>query len=47
MGYATDIFDDKELLHFYEVNSSKHPDFPYGLYPPFDLHEMEALLTAS
>lgn len=40
MGYATDIFDDEELLHFYDFYSSKHPDFPYGSYPPFYLHEI-------
>ena len=41
MGYATDMFDEEEFLHFYDFYSSKNPDFPYGSYPPFDLHEME------
>ena len=41
MVYAEDIVDDDEFLLFFDFYGSKHPDFPYASYPPFDLQDME------
>ena len=41
MSYDQGIIDDEELLFLYCSYDSKNPDFPYELYPDFNLDEMD------
>ena len=35
--YAENLLDDDEFLLLYDINQPKNPEFPYWLYPRFDL----------
>jgi len=37
MLYAGNIIDDEEFLVLYDVNTPKNPEYPFWLYPSFDL----------
>lgn len=39
--YDNESITDEEFLILYESYWSKNPDFPYSLYPRFDLEQME------
>jgi hypothetical protein len=39
--YDQGIIDDEPLLFLYCSYDSKNPDFPYELYPDFNLHDMD------
>ena len=35
------LIDDDEFLLLYDLYSSTNPDFPYHIYPAFDLDELD------
>ena len=35
--HAEDMLDEDEFLLLYDINKPKNPEFPYWLYPKFDL----------
>ena len=40
LGYDLNLLNDEEFMLFYDLNSSKNPDFPYWRYERFDLEEL-------
>ena len=41
MGHDVGLIDDEEFIVLRDLYSSGEPDFPYNVYAPFDLDELD------
>ena len=40
LAHNENYINDEEFLLLYDINKSKNPDFPYWVYPEFDLDRL-------
>ena len=41
MSHDDGLIDDEEFIVLHDLYSSRDPDFPYDVYAPFDLDELD------